>query len=288
VARAAVRAKQAQQAQAQAAAKPARGQRGHASGGNPNQDLFFTRIRRKQKWVFLVLAVLFAISFAAIGVGSGSGGLGQVFNGILGTGDDPVAKALGEVKTNPAKGYRDLANAYVTKNDLPAAITALKQYVAIKKTDAAAWTQLGSFEKTQGDTYAAEYQQVLQATSIQAPSSIFALKGHLQGSFPTNPIDDYYTRLNQNTAQPLFTNAQTSYASSLTDFQNAAKYVKKSDLPNAEQAVANAAAIAGQGKVAVAAWQRYIDLVPDTPQLAQIEDLCKRLGGKCAPKHKTK
>ncbi len=150
--------------------KPSRKQRKHASGGNPNQDLFFSRLRRKQKWVFLVLAIVFALSFAALGVGSGNGGgLEQMFSGILGSGSDPVAKAKGEIKTNPAKGYKDLANAYVTKNDLTDAITAMQSYLQIKKTDSAAWTQLGGYEKQQGDTASTQYQQVLQTT--RAPGS---------------------------------------------------------------------------------------------------------------------
>src|ERR1700758_5221371 len=156
MARAAVRAKQMQQAQAQAALKPSRKQRKHASGGNPNQDLFFMRLRRRQKWVFLALAIIFAISFAALGVGSGNGnGLQSMFNSILGNGGNPVAKAQAEVKTNPAKGYKDLADAYVTKNDLPNAITALQSYLALKpkKKDWQTWEQLAGYESQQAGTY---------------------------------------------------------------------------------------------------------------------------------------
>src|SRR4051794_1565282 len=162
MARAAVKAKQAQQAQAQAAAKPSRKQRKHASGGNPNQDLFFMRLRRRQKWVFLALIIIFAVSFVFLGVGSGSGaGLQDMYNGLFGGGGDAVGKAQGEIKTDPAKGYKDLANAYVTKNDLANAITAMQSYLALKgkKTESAAWTQLGGYERTQADTTAGQYQQ---------------------------------------------------------------------------------------------------------------------------------
>ena len=72
MARAAVKAKQAQKAKAQppkAAAR--RGRRKHAGGGNPNQQLFFVRMRRNAKPVYVVLAVLFAVTFAFLGVGSG-------------------------------------------------------------------------------------------------------------------------------------------------------------------------------------------------------------------------
>jgi tetratricopeptide (TPR) repeat protein len=289
MARAAVRAKQAQAAQAQAAAKPSRKQRKHASGGNPNQDLFFMRLRRRQKWVFLALAIVFAVSFVALGVGSGSGGgLQDMYNGLFGGGGDAVAKAQGEIKTDPAKGYQDLANAYVTKNDLAGAIAAMQSFVALKgkKTDSSAWTQLGGYEKTQADTYAGWYQQVLQASAIQSPGSLFDPTGSLKTALGTNPIDLYYSQQNNALSAPLYQKAVVGYQSSLTDFQNAAKYAKPADRADAEQLVANAAQLAGDTKAALHAWQRYVALSPNSPNLTQIAALCKQLGGSCVAKHK--
>ena len=68
MARAAVKAKQQAKAKAAQPAKTrARGRRRHSGGGNPNQDLFFVRLRRQQKWVYAVLAVVFAFSFVLWG-----------------------------------------------------------------------------------------------------------------------------------------------------------------------------------------------------------------------------
>ncbi len=288
MARAAVKAKQAQQAQAQAAAKPSRKQRKHASGGNPNQDLFFMRIRRKQKWVFLALAVVFAISFTALGVGSGTGGgLGDVFTGIFG-GSDPVSKAKGEIKANPAKGYRDLANAYVTQNDLTDAVTAMRSYLAIKKTDSAAWTQLAGYEKQQADTYAAQYQQVLQAVQLEAPSSVLQPTGSLATALGTNPIDQFYTQQSSTLSGPLYQKAIADYDASLSDSETAAKYATHANRANAELAVYSAAQLAGNTKVGLNALQRYVALAPHSSNLKQIEAACKQLGGSCVPKHKKK
>lgn len=286
MARAAVRAKQAQQAQAQAATRPSRKQRKHASGGNPNQDLFFTRLRRKQKWVFVGLAIVFAISFAALGVGSGNGsGLDQMFSGLLG-GGDPVSKAQSEIKTNPAKGFRDLANAYVTKNDLTDAIGAMQSYLNIRKTDSTAWAQLGGYEKQQGDTYATQYQQVLQASQLEDPNSIFQPTGGLSTALGQNAIDQYYAQQNSTLSEPLYTKAVTAYDDSLTDYEKAAKYATPSTRADAELGVYSAAQLAGNTKVALAALQRYVQLSPNTPNLKQIEAQCKQLHGSCVPKHK--
>src|SRR5882672_5757121 len=107
MARGAVKAKQAQALReskkghaAKASAKGGR-KRHHASGGNPNQQLFFSRMRRRAKPMYLILAILFAVTFAFLGVGSGAnGGLDQLFSGlnIFGHGGSSVSKALKEVQ----------------------------------------------------------------------------------------------------------------------------------------------------------------------------------------------
>ena len=139
MARGAVKAKQAQQDQkpergAAAAKAQPRGRKRHASGGNPNQQLFFSRMRRRAKPIYFILAVLFALTFAFLGVGSGgNSGLDQLFNGlnIFGGGGTSVSKAQKEVQKHPTdpKGFRDLATAYEAKGDTASAISALQQYM---------------------------------------------------------------------------------------------------------------------------------------------------------------
>jgi hypothetical protein len=287
MARAAVRAKQAQKAQAQAAVKPSRKQRKHASGGNPNQDLFFSRLRRRQRWVFFALAIIFGVTFVALGVGSGSGsGLDQLYSGIFGGNGNAVSKAKDEIKTNPKKGYQDLANAYVEKNDLASAITAMQSYLAIKKNDSNAWAQLGGYEKQQGDTAAQQYQQVLAAAALESPGSVFQPTGALATQLGTNPIDQYYSTKNQAISGPLYQKAIAGYNASLTDFQNAAKYATKANRADAMLGVYSAAQLAGNTKVALRALKRYVELSPNSPNLKAIEAQCKSLGGSCVPTKK--
>src|SRR5438105_1452403 len=152
MARGAVKAKQAQKLKNQKggpaskgrgskAQAKAHGRKRHASGGNPNQQLFFSRMRRRAKPAYVVLAVLFAVTFAFLGVGSGSGsgGLDQLFNGlnIFGRGGSSISKALKETQKHPSdpKGFRDLATAYEAKGDTPGAIGALQQYTTLKPKD---------------------------------------------------------------------------------------------------------------------------------------------------------
>jgi hypothetical protein len=145
MARAAVKAKQAQRAKAAPSKARPHGRRRHAGGGNQNQQLFFMRLRRQAKYIYVLLAVLFAITFAFLGVGSGTnGGLDQLFSGINifgGGGGKSVSSAQKEVAKHPndPKGFRDLATAYESKSDTANAISALQQYATLRPKDAKVW-----------------------------------------------------------------------------------------------------------------------------------------------------
>ena len=287
MARAAVKAKQAQKAQAQATVKPSRKQRKHASGGNPNQDLFFMRLRRKQKWVFAALAIVFLISFTALGVGSGNGsGLEGLYKSILGSGSDAVGKANAELKTDPVKGYRDLASAYVTQNNLTGAVGALQSYLKLTKTDYAVWQQLGGYQKQLGDTAAGQYQQALQNGRLQAPGSIFKPLGALAGQLGSNPIDDYYSQQSQSVTQPLLQKAIDGYRASLLALQNAAKYAPPAKRADMFLLAASAAQLSGNTSAELAALKRYVQLAPNAPNIKLIETQCKQLGSSCTPNSK--
>jgi tetratricopeptide (TPR) repeat protein len=283
VARAAVKAKQQAKAKAQPA-KPTRvrGRRRHSSGGNPNQQLFFMRIRRRQKWVFVLLAVVFAATFVGVGVGSGSGaGLDQLYNGLFGGGGNAVAKAQGEIKKDPAKGYRDLATAYETSGDNAKAILAFQSYLKLKKKDAAAWMELAGLQTAQGQTFVTQYQQTQQAAQLADPSQPFQAGGPLGQAIGSNPV--YSNSSQQLTSQmsQLYLQAIGSLKAAVTSYQAATKARPRN--ATAWQGLASAAENAGITKVAIAAWKRYIKLYPNSPQRQRIEQHIRALEKQLAP-----
>ena len=84
------------------------------------ETLFFSRIRTHAKWVFVLLAVVFAGGFIFFGVGSGSGAgsgsLSDLFNNLFhgGSGGPSISKAEKEVAAHPssAVALKNLATAY--------------------------------------------------------------------------------------------------------------------------------------------------------------------------------
>jgi tetratricopeptide (TPR) repeat protein len=284
MARAAVKAKQQAKAKAAQSTKPrARGRRRHSGGGNPNQDLFFVRLRRHQRWVYAALAVVFGLSFVLVGVGSGSnGGLIQNFTGLFGgSGGSSVSKAQDEIKKDPAKGYQDLALAYEEKGDLKNASEALKSYLVIKKTDAATWATLAGLEMSQGSTFTTQYQDAQQAAQAADPSAPFLPGGILGSAVGQNPT---YQGASQDAATRtslLYQKAVGAYGDAVTHYQRASKLRPKNT--SYLQQLATAAQNAGNTQVTVNALKRYLKVDPNSPLKSQYEKAIKALQQQSTP-----
>ena len=280
MARAAVKAKQAQRAKAAPPKQRQGGRRRHASGGNPNQDLFFIKIRRKQRWVFALLAGLFAITFAFLGVGSGSQGLDQLFNNIniFGGHHGPsVSSAQKAIQKHPteAKGYRDLATAFEAKGDTAGAITALQQYTGIKPKDAAAWSELAGLQATQAQSYLNDYQNAYTALQLASPSQSFVpTSGKLAAAF-SNPIENAQRSSVQSAVSDLQQKVSLAYNGAVGSWQHVTGLQPKN--LNAWFQLAQAAQTAGQTTTAVSAYKRYLKLNPSSTSAPQIRAIIKQL-----------
>lgn len=276
MARAAVKAKQQARAKAQPAKARPRGRRKHAGGGNPNQQLFFVRLRRGQKWLYAVLAVVFAATFAGVGVGSGGGGLSQLWTGIFGGGGgSSISKAQDEIKKDPAKGYRDLATAYEAKSQNGLAISALQSYLALQKQDANRWAELGALQSSQAQKYARQYQSVQQAAQLADPSAPFTPGGPLAQAVGPNPAYSTATQQASTRTSQLFQQATTAAQAAVTAYQHATK-IRPKDATLQEQ-LATAAVNAGNAQVAIGAWESYLKLSPNSPLRSQIKAQIKQL-----------
>src|SRR5438045_8310250 len=181
MARAAGKAKQAAKAKTTSAKPVVRRQRrrGHSGGGNPNQQLFFMRLRRQAKFAYVILAVLFAVTFAFVGVGSGTSGLEDLFTNLnlFGHhGGTSVSSALKETQKHPqsAKAYRDLATAYESDQKTASAISALQQYTTLKPKDATGWSELAGLQLSLAQDFAKQYQEAAGAQQLAAPSQVLA------------------------------------------------------------------------------------------------------------------
>jgi tetratricopeptide (TPR) repeat protein len=274
MARAAVKAKQ--QATAKSARARERGRRKHSGGGNPNQQLFFMKLRRGQRWVFVLLAVVFAATFVGVGVGSGSGaGLSQLYTGLFGGGGSDVSKAKDEIKKNPTKGYLDLAHAYETKGNTAQAISAFQSYLALKKNDATVWGELGGLELSHAQTLATRYQNAQQAAQLADPSQAFQPTGTLSSALGANPVYSQASQQASTQTSQLYTQATSALNSAVSAYRKVTKIRPKD--PTGWQQLATAGENSGDYKTAVTGWKNYIKYYPSSPQRSQIEKRIKQL-----------
>ena len=138
------------------ASPPQRSQQGRsAAAATIESQLFFSRIRRRAKWVFVFLAVVFVGSFVLFGVGSGSTGIGDMLNGgsIFGGGNNSgrsstpgIRKAQKLVAQNPKDpaAYRALATAFQAAGKPDSAVAPLTQYMVLRPKDSDALLELAA------------------------------------------------------------------------------------------------------------------------------------------------
>src|SRR5215218_4127219 len=97
------------------------------------QTMFFPRLRRQAKWVFVFLALVFAVGFVAFGVGSGSSGISDILRGNFfggGTSTSSLAKQKQKaIARNPKdiSAYLDLAGIYQQEQDEAKALATLRK-----------------------------------------------------------------------------------------------------------------------------------------------------------------
>lgn len=282
MARAAVKAKQAQKAKVQPAPKTrTRGRRKHASGGNPNQQLFFVRMRRSARPMYFVLAVLFAATFAFLGVGSGSGGLQQLFSNLnlFGSGGTSISKALADVQRHPTdpQARRDLATAYEAKGDTFLAIQALEEYTSMRPKDAKAWTELAGLQETAAQDFLTQYQNAYASQQLAAPSQVLlpSATSPLGQALGTNPIEQTAATQQNAIVTNLAQQVQVEYTRAVTSFKKVAALEPEN--ANAQFQLAQAAQTSGDRATAVAAYKRYLKLSPGGSTAAQVRSLIAQL-----------
>jgi cytochrome c-type biogenesis protein CcmH/NrfG len=276
MARAAVKAKQAAQP------KPRQhGRRKHASGGNPNQQLFFVRMRRRAKPMYFILAFLFAATFAFLGVGSGSGGLEQLFTNlnIFHHSGTSISKAQKEIQKNPKspKGFRDLATAYEAHADPLLAIGALQSYLSLAPKDAKAWSELGGLQLNAAQSYATQYQNETSSEQLSTPSQAIlpSSSSPLGKALGTNPIEHAQATTLNSTLTNLAEQVQSYNTSAVTSYTKVTK-LEPADA-NAQFQLAQVAQSAGDYATAISAYKAYLKLNPNTTSAGQIRSLIKQL-----------
>jgi tetratricopeptide (TPR) repeat protein len=237
--------------------------------------MFFPRLRRQAKWVFVFLALVFGAGFVFFGVGSSSSGIGDLLRGNLGflggggsSGGPSVSKAQKRIAKNPkdAAAYHDLAKAYEAKKDDDAAIAALERYRALRPKDTAALQDLASLYSTKADdlalqTYYAQLDAYTQSGGPAAPSTA----SKIGQALATNPIGEALSAH----ANDLAAQKRAAYGKVESVYRSLA--AANPDRADLQQELGLAAERAGDAQTAIAAYRTSLKLAPDDPTAPEIK-----------------
>ena len=238
--------------------------------------MFFPKLRRRARWVFLLLALAFGIGFVAFGVGTGVSGtsLGDVLQDLIGRQntegsiDDARKNALARPKD--ANAQFAYANALQARGRTQEAIAALEAYTELKPKDTDALRQLANLWGSVANK-ARQEQQVAsaQATEASAASSIAV------------PDSDFLRDVEQNKiAQTLAQQANARASAAASRAQSAAGEQQRvyeqltlliPDDPSIFLSLGIAAQEANDAESAIAAYQTFLDLAPNDPSAAQVK-----------------
>jgi tetratricopeptide (TPR) repeat protein len=243
--------------------------------------MFFPKLRRRAKWVFLALAIAFAGGFVFFGVGAGGSGIGDYFSDLFNrtpsAGSPDVGDAQQRVEDNPndAAAKLDLARAYQADGQVDGAIAAYEQYTAQRPQDTDALRAL-----------AALYAQKTTAAQRRAEAATAeATEASLQQQFaPSNPFVQAIgeNRINASLSNEAQARAQAAQAEAqrLARLQTAVyedlTLLVKDD-PLLFLQFAQAAEVAQNYDSAIAAYESFLELAPDDQSAQQVRERIKLL-----------
>ena len=243
--------------------------------------MFFPRLRRHTKWMFVFLALVFGLGFVLFGIGAGGTGIGDVLRNAGGTSGAPsISDAREQTEKNPqdAEAWRDLSTAYQTDGQTAAAIDALARYTDLRPKDDTALRELAGLYLSRGRERA-QAAQLAQYQASFASGGADVLPGLSANgqAVVTDPIAGAVQATHGAVVQDLVSQAQDAYSKAVQTYRELAVVVPND--PNVQLELAQAAEQGGDAQTAIGAYETFLRLAPDDPNAAIVRRQLKQLRG---------
>ena len=247
------------------------------------EELFFSRLRNHAKWVFVLLAAVFALGFVVFGVGSGSTGISDALQGAFhfgGGGGSSISKAQKAALAHPRdpSKWQDLATAYEQKQQYQGAVDALNHLVSLQPKNQGALQQLAGDQSQLANQIYSDLITQQSVASALVPGATFApSSATLLGKALANG-DPLQAALQQNASTQL----QTQQEKLITaERATEGTYQKLADLTptdaNAQLLLGQSAQTAGDNATAIKAYKTFLKLAPTDPEASQVKSQLKSL-----------
>ena len=241
--------------------------------------MFFPRLRRHAKWMFVFLAIALGGGFVIFGVGAGGTGVGDIFRGNGGASGVPsISKAREQTEKSPknAEAWRELSTALQTNGQTDEAIAALTEYTALKPKDADGLRELAGLYLSQGSQEQRDAQllqiQGSYASAGQNFPGLFAVAGR---SIVDDKIATVISQESTTAIQQKIFAAQGAYDSAVRAYKKIAT-LQPTD-PNIQLELAQAAEQASDTGSAIAAYKKFLVLAPEDPNAPIVKQQLKQL-----------
>ena len=242
--------------------------------------MFFPRLRRHAKWMFVFLAVALGGGFVLFGVGAGGTGVGDILRGGGGSSGAPsVSKAEKKTEENPkdVEAWRELSTALQTDGQTDKAIAAQEQVVVLAPKDADALRELAGLYLAQANAKQQE-AQILQVQAAYAgagddyPGAFASPAGQ---SLVNDSISVAITAQSSTKLQALVSAAQAASAAGVDAYRKVA--ILSPGDPNVQLELAQTAQQAGDTATAIAAYKAFLKLAPDDANAPIVKQQLKQL-----------
>ena len=234
--------------------------------------MFFPRLRRQAKWMFVFLAIVFGLGYVIFNVGGSipGTGLGDVLQGLSQQGNTgpSVSESEDKIKDEPnnPQGYRDLATALQRDQRGAEAIQPLERYVQMRPRDRDALRELGALHMAQARNYE-EQAAIARAQLTEITGGDVLQPGSQSQCFGNPQITSIESQRWNQQLNNAFLGAQQQYKDSVRVFQKLVAVTPdelEADEPLIFLQLGQAAQSAGDLKAAVGAYERYLEVAPDS------------------------
>ena len=244
--------------------------------------MFFPKLRRRAKWVFLLLAIAFGGGFLIFGVGAGGSGIGDYVADLLnrpvstdGPGLEDAREAVAETPDDP-QARLDLARAAQREGQVDDAIGAFESYRALRPQDEDA---LRSLAALYGQQVAEAQQRAAVATNeaqeASLPQTFAPDDSPFVQEITGNALSERVSARAEARAQAANEDAQRLSQLQLDVYRDLTLLVD--DDPLLFLQFAQASENAQDYVSAIAAYEQFLEIAPNNPNAEQIEQRIEAL-----------
>jgi cytochrome c-type biogenesis protein CcmH/NrfG len=245
-------------------------------------QLFFSRLRRHAKVIYILLAVVFAGGFVFLGVGSGSSGIGDLLQGnFFGNSSSSTSSQISDkqkaIQQHPKdiNLYLDLAGLYQTDGKEPQAIATLQNAQEVAPRNVDIMNRIAGIYSAQAAREGEKYSALLAAygQNAAAPPGVDT-SSELGQAITSDP----YTQGLQRQLNEAYTKVTGGYTKAESIYRQAADAAKGTSAePTALLNWANAATSANDANGAITAYERFLRVAPDNTNAPTVRQTLAQL-----------